>query len=286
MSDNNLSIESLLRRTEGLASVSATPRLDIELLLCHVLGKGRSFLFSWPEYTLNECEFQQFSELLDKRKHGNPVAYLIGTRAFWSLELLVEPSTLIPRPDTESLVETALERCDHRPRIVLDLGTGTGAIALALAKERPGWRITGCDRIPEAIALAKKNAIHNGLNQVSFIESNWFSALSEQMFDLIVSNPPYIVDNDPHLQEGDVRFEPASALTSGLDGLDDIRRISREAPAHLNDDGWLMMEHGYHQGAEVRQILLDSGFTEVDTVQDLAGHDRVTLGQLKELRSL
>ncbi|CAM3755863.1 peptide chain release factor N(5)-glutamine methyltransferase [Parendozoicomonas haliclonae] len=283
MSDTPLNnphrIDALLRRSSELAQVSDTARLDLELLLCHILKKERSFLFSRPEHELTDDQLEQFSALLEQRKAGHPVAYLTGTRDFWSLELSVEPSTLIPRPDTEHLVETALELCDHKPQRALDLGTGTGAIALALAKERPGWTVYGCDRIPEAVALAKRNAMRNQLERVTFVESNWFSAFAGEGFDLIVSNPPYIVDNDPHLAEGDVRFEPASALTSGIDGLDDIRLISQQSPAYLNDDGWLMMEHGYHQGEQVRDILHDNGFVDIRTVQDLAGHDRITLGR-------
>ncbi len=272
-------IATLLQRTEELAAHSPTPRLDLELLICHVLAKPRSILYSRPEYALSTDQYQQFNGLFEQRKQGQPIAYLLGHREFWNLDLRVEPSTLIPRPDTELLVEVALELCDHRPRSVLDLGTGTGAIALALAGERPGWQVIGCDRVPEAVALAKANAIHNNLQRVSFIESHWFSALAKQQFDLIVSNPPYIVDNDPHLSQGDVRFEPISALTSGADGLDDIRHISAQAPHHLHDNGWLIMEHGYHQGEAVRDILKQHGFTQIDTRQDLAGHDRITLGQ-------
>ena len=274
-------IDQLLTRASELVRVSDTPRLDLELLLCHVLDKPRSFLFSYPEYELTADQKNQFEALFQQRLEGHPIAHLTGIREFWSLELLVEPSTLIPRPDTECLVEQVLELFDHRPRHVLDLGTGTGAIALALAKERPGWAVYGCDRVPEAVALARRNAAHNQLEHVHFLESSWFDQLPEQRFDLIVSNPPYIVDNDPHLQQGDVRFEPLSALTSGADGLDDIRRISQEAPQWLNDGGQLMMEHGYHQGEEVRTILANNAFTHIRTAQDLAGHDRITMGTME-----
>ncbi len=263
----------------SLAEVSPTPRLDLELLLCHTLKKPRSFLFSHPEYQLTETEQQQFNALLEKRKAGHPIAYLTGSREFWDLELLVEPSTLIPRPDTETLVEQALALCDHKPRKVLDLGTGTGAIALALANERPGWAVYGCDRVPEAVTLATRNAAHNRLERVTFLESHWFDALPDQTFDLIVSNPPYIVEDDPHLTQGDVRFEPASALTSGPDGLDDIRHIAHHAPEHLSDDGWLLVEHGYDQGEQVREIFTGNSFIDVSTVKDLAGHDRITQGR-------
>ncbi|MTI15535.1 peptide chain release factor N(5)-glutamine methyltransferase [Sansalvadorimonas verongulae] len=274
-------IDELLTRATELAQVSDTARLDLELLLCHVLDKPRSYLFSYPEYELTSDQLSQFEQLFHKRLEGHPIAHLTGVREFWSLELLIEPSTLIPRPDTECLVEEALELCDHRPKQVLDLGTGTGAIALALASERPGWAVYGCDRVPDAVELAKKNAAHNNLERVQFIESSWFQQLPEQSFDLIVSNPPYIIDNDPHLQQGDVRFEPLSALTSGADGLDDIRHISSESPHWLRDGGWLMMEHGYHQGEDVREILASNGFTSIRTVQDLAGHDRITMGQIR-----
>ena len=276
------SVKALLQRSGELADGSPTPRLDLELLLCHVLGKERSYLFSWPEHQLSPEQYQQFETLLEQRKQGHPVAYLTGRRDFWNLELRVEPSTLIPRPDTETLVEIALKLCDQRPRKVLDLGTGTGAIALALASERPGWIVTGCDRIAAAVALAQSNAALHKLERVSFILSNWFSALAGQKFDLIVSNPPYIVDNDPHLLTGDVRFEPTSALISGPDGLEDIRHITQQAPQHLKDLGYLIMEHGYHQGAEVRSIVHSHGFINVTTVADLAGHERVTFGQYRQ----
>ncbi|MCL6270338.1 peptide chain release factor N(5)-glutamine methyltransferase [Sansalvadorimonas sp. 2012CJ34-2] len=273
-----MQISDILTRTVDLSRVSSTPRLDLELLVCHVINRPRSFLFSHPEYTLTEKQALHLESLLKHRLIGHPIAHLTGSRDFWSLELLVEPSTLIPRPDTEILVEQALECCDHRPRQVLDLGTGTGAIALALASERPGWEVFGCDRIPEAVELARKNATHNKLERVQFLESNWFAELPEQTFDLIVSNPPYIRDDDPHLSQGDVRFEPVSALTSGSDGLDDIRHIAQESIRWLNDDGWLMVEHGYDQGEDVRRIFTENGFKQVSTAQDLSGHDRITRG--------
>ncbi len=278
-----MQVSDILARAGELAQVSSTARLDLELLVCHILDKPRSFLFARPEHQLTEQQTEQLEQLIARRLAGHPIAHLTGTREFWSLELLVEPSTLIPRPDTECLVEQALACCDHSPRSVLDLGTGTGAIALALASERPDWQIYGCDRVPAAVNLARRNAGHNKLDCVQFIQSNWFSSLSRMTFDLIVSNPPYIRDTDLHLTLGDVRFEPKSALTSGTDGLDDIRHITSESIRHLNDNGWLMIEHGYDQGEDVQKIFIENGFIQVSTEQDLSGHDRITRGKKQAL---
>lgn len=258
---------------------SPSPRLDAELLLAAALGKPRSFLHTWPERLVSGEAAERYASYLERRRQGEPVAYILGHQGFWSLDLEVAPHTLIPRPDTELLVETALALVTLPQARVLDLGTGTGAIALALASERLGWQVTGVDRISEAVALAERNRERLGLGNAAFRESHWFSALGAERYDLIVSNPPYIAAQDPHLALGDVRFEPASALVAGADGLDDIRLIVSQAPAHLNAGGWLLLEHGYDQAAAVRELLAREGFEAVESRRDLGGHERISLGR-------
>lgn len=258
---------------------SDTPTLDIELLLAHVLGKSRSYLLTWPERELTETQLVAFDALLQRRLRGEPVAYLLGNQGFWSLELRVSPDTLIPRPDTERLVEVALELGPPHAARVLDLGTGTGAIALALAAERSQWQVTGVDRMPGAVALAETNRSQLKLSNARFLASDWFSALAGQRFELIVSNPPYIAADDPHLQQGDVRFEPASALVSGADGLDDIRYIIDTVPGYLTPGGWLLLEHGWQQADAVRVLLTQAGFAAVQSWRDLGGQQRVSGGR-------
>ncbi|MCL7944356.1 peptide chain release factor N(5)-glutamine methyltransferase [Marinobacter sp. ATCH36] len=277
MSNEPLSCEGLLRQaTEVIGGHS--PRLDAELLLGHVTGWSRTSFRAWPERTLDAGEAQRFRALVEQRAVGHPVAHLLGEQEFWSLPLKVNPSTLIPRPDTECLVEAALSLPLPRDARVLDLGTGTGAIALALASERPDWRVSACDAISEAVELATGNAERLGL-RLDVRQSNWFAGLPSGCFDLIISNPPYIADDDHHLIEGDVRFEPSSALIAGSDGLDDIRRITSEAPSWLRAGGWLILEHGYEQGAAVQQLFTEAGFASVETGQDYGRRDRFTLGR-------
>lgn len=270
-------IESLLKSAE--LPDSPSPRLDAELLLAHALGQSRSYLRTWPEREPSAAQCAAFAALLARRRTGEPVAYLLGRQGFWSLDLEVAPHTLIPRPDTELLVETALTLGPGGPARVLDLGTGTGAIALALACERPAWQVLGVDRVSEAVQLAERNHARLGLGNARFVESVWFSTLGGERFALIVGNPPYIAADDRHLSEGDVRFEPASALVAGEDGLDDIRRIVAEAPAHLEAGGWLLLEHGYDQAEAVRALFAARGFAAVESRRDLGGHQRITLGQ-------
>ena len=258
---------------------SPSPRLDAELLLAAALGKPRSFLHTWPERVVSGEAAERYASYLERRRQGEPVAYILGHQGFWSLDLEVAPHTLIPRPDTELLVETALALVTLPQARVLDLGTGTGAIALALACERLGWQVTGVDRISEAVALAERNRERLGLGNAAFRESHWFSALGAECYDLIVSNPPYIAAQDPHLARGDVRFEPSSALVAGADGLDDIRLIVSQAPTHLNAGGWLLLEHGYDQAAAVRELLAREGFEAVESRRDLGGHERISLGR-------
>ena len=263
---------------------SPTAQLDAELLLAFVLEKPRSYLYTWPDKTVTEAQVAAFMTLLERRQRGEPVAYLLGRQGFWTLDLQVAKHTLIPRADTELLVESALQLADASSTLkVLDLGTGTGALALALASERPLWAVTGVDRIESAVALAQNNQRQLQLANGEFLSSHWFSALTAQRYDLIVSNPPYIADNDPHLQQGDVRFEPLSALVSGPDGLDDIRLIIAQAPSYLTANGWLLLEHGFDQASAVRELLQQAGFIDVSSQRDLSGHQRISLGRLPSL---
>lgn len=271
------SIDSLLAAAE--LPDSPSPRLDAELLLAHSLGKSRSYLCTWPEKQLSAEQQARFMADLQRRRQGEPVAYIIGSQGFWSLDLQVSPHTLIPRPDSELLVETSLQLLPPSPARILDLGSGTGAIALALASERPAWQITGVDRIEQAVSLAQSNAQRLQLENASFQHSDWFSALWGQRYQLILSNPPYIASGDQHLSRGDLRFEPSSALVSGPDGLDDIRRIIEQAPTYLCAPGWLLLEHGFEQGAAVRALLVEAGFVEVQSRRDLAQHERISLGR-------
>lgn len=263
---------------------SPTAQLDAELLLALVLDQPRSYLYTWPEKTVSEAQAASYMALLQRRQRGEPVAYLLGRQGFWTLDLAVAEHTLIPRADTELLVEAALQLADADSALtVLDLGTGSGAVALAVASERPDWRITGVDRIESAVALAQHNQQQLALINAQFLASDWFSALTGQRYNLILSNPPYIAECDPHLQQGDVRFEPLSALVSGPDGLDDIRVIIAQAPSYLLAGGWLLLEHGFEQGSAVRELLEQAGFVEVTSQRDLAGHQRISLGRLPPL---
>ena len=277
-----MQIAGALKQAEQvLAPVSDSARRDAEVLLCHVLNQSLTYLRTWPERELSGVQQTAFDDLIRKRQQGEPVAYLTGEREFWSMPFLVTSDTLIPRPETELLVEQALARLPaDAPQTVVDLGTGSGAIALALAKERPNWQLTATDASFAALRIAEKNARRLKLDNVRFEYGSWYTPLRAQRFHAIVSNPPYVADRDPHLAQGDVRFEPNSALVSGDDGLDDIRQIVAGAPAHLLPNGWLMLEHGYDQGEPVAALLRERGFVAVETLRDLAGQPRVTLGQL------
>lgn len=258
-----------------------SPSLDAAVLLCHVLGKPRSYLLTWPEKVLTQEQQDQFEALLERRLGGEPVAYIIGEREFWSLPLKVSPSTLIPRPDTERLVEVALDKTLGQAGPILDLGTGTGAIALALASELPQRQVMGIDLKQEAKELAEFNAKQLNIQNAVFNQGSWFEPIaSGTKFALIVSNPPYIDENDPHLSQGDVRFEPRSALVADDSGLADIRYISDLARQYLEVGGWLVFEHGYDQGQAVREIMNNFGYQQVVTEKDYGGNDRVTLGCL------
>ncbi|WP_429106419.1 peptide chain release factor N(5)-glutamine methyltransferase [Aeromonas allosaccharophila] len=260
-----------------------SPRADADVLLCHLLDCRRSYLMTWPERELDAAQQATLQEWLARRLNGEPIAHLVGEREFWSLPLKVSPATLIPRPDTEVLVEQALTRIPQGPCAVLDLGTGTGAIALALKSERPEVDVWAVDRMADAAALARENSAALGL-PIEVRDGSWFEPLGEPdrdktpRFAVIVSNPPYIDGADPHLEQGDVRFEPRSALVADDAGLADIRHIVAHAPAYLLTDGWLLLEHGWAQGEAVRQLLRDGGYREVATVRDYGDNDRVTLG--------
>ncbi|MEE3661610.1 peptide chain release factor N(5)-glutamine methyltransferase [Brenneria sp. g21c3] len=255
-----------------------SPKRDAEILLRFVTGKTRTFLLAFGETRLTAEQLQRLDALLARRINGEPIAYLTGEREFWSLPLAVSPATLIPRPDTECLVEQALQRLPAAPSSILDLGTGTGAIALAIASERADCQVTGVDAQPDAVTLAKHNAERLGITNVRFLLSDWFSSLPNQHFTLIVSNPPYIDADDRHLFQGDVRFEPSSALVAAENGLADLRAIIEQAASHLLPDGWLLLEHGWRQGAAVRQLLQAHGFERIETCRDYGNNDRVSLG--------
>lgn len=272
-------IAGLIARYPQLEAVSDTARLDTELLLGHVLQRNRTWLMTWSDREVSAVDAERFAKLLARREAGEPVAHIIGVREFWTLELAVTPATLIPRPDTELLVELALELGPAEAGRVLDLGTGTGAIALALASERSAWRVTAVDAWPEAAALAGRNRANLGLNNVAVLCGHWFEPVVGEQFDLIVSNPPYLAADDPHLDRGDVRFEPASALVSGPDGLEDLTLIAEQAPLHLHEGGWLLLEHGESQGEAVRQQLASRGFSQVQSWRDLGQRERVSGGR-------
>lgn len=258
---------------------SDSAKRDAEILLGFVTGRARTYLLAFGETPLTAEQAEQLTVLLARRERGEPVAYLVGEREFWSLPLSVSPATLIPRPDTECLVELALERLPATPCAILDLGTGTGAIALALASERPDCQLTGIDLQSEAVALAQHNAQKLAINNARFLQGSWFTPVAGQKFALIASNPPYIDEADPHLGQGDVRFEPGSALVAADQGLADLAAIVQQAADYLEPQGWLLLEHGWQQGESVRTLLNAAGFIAVATHRDYGGNDRVTLGQ-------
>ena len=272
-------IVECLQRAAELQSISDSARLDVELLLCRALDCQRTTLFAWPEKELSKPELESFDALLQQRLSGRPVAHLLGEREFWSLPLDVDESTLIPRPDTEVLVEAVLDLALPSDSKVLDLGTGTGAIALALASENPGWSLSAVDFSEAAVSLARRNRKKCGLDNVSVYQSDWFSSVADTGFHAIVSNPPYIDERDPHLSEGDVRFEPLSALVAGDSGFSDLQRIAEQARDYLISGGWLLMEHGFEQGKGLRERLRLLGYQSVATRRDYGGNERITCGR-------
>ena len=264
-----------------LEPYSPSARLDIELLLSHSLGKTRSFLMAWPEHRPETTQLECFEILLQRRLQGEPVAHLTGEREFWSLDLRVTPATLIPRPETEHLVEQALTHIPAEQGVeIADLGTGSGAIAIAIAHERPGSRIVASDCSPDALDIARDNARRHGLNNISFRRGNWLAGDTSH-YDVIVANPPYVPNADPHLQEDGLPFEPLTALVAGDDGLDAIRAITQQARDHMYEGGWLLLEHGYDQQQAVIELLRQSGYINVKGLQDLGGADRIVEAQWK-----
>lgn len=269
-------VAQLLRRAADLPGESA--RRDVEILLCHALDKSRSWLYTWPESEVESSSANVFDALLASRMQGRPVAHLIGRREFWSLNLRVNEHTLIPRPETETLVEWALDLPLPDSADIVDLGTGSGAIALALASERPCWQVAGTDISEQALELARENANEYGLGRIQFQRSNWFERMTGQRFHMIVSNPPYIEEGDIHLSTGDLRYEPMSALMAGEGGMSDLISLVQDAPNHLYSSGWLLLEHGHNQGSKLRSLLVQRGFDRIETRRDLAGLERISGG--------
>ncbi|MBT6105099.1 peptide chain release factor N(5)-glutamine methyltransferase [SAR92 clade bacterium H231] len=279
-------VADLLQRHNELSPASDTALLDTELLLCHSLSVDRAWLKTWPDKILSAPDMQRFEQLFRRRLEGEPVAFIIGSQGFWTLDLKVSPHTLIPRPETELLVETAMQLELPNNSQVLDLGTGTGAIALALASEYPQWQMTAVDVQASAVELAEQNRLACRLKNVTIYQSDWFAAVANRqpqtLFNLIVSNPPYIEIDDAHLFEGDVRFEPASALVSGTQGLDDLQLVIGQSSGFLAPAGWLLVEHGHAQGLAVRDLFNEAGYVLVETRQDYNQLDRITLGRLAD----
>ena len=267
-----------LNNAQGLDAIDA--RYESQLLLQHVLKVNRAWLIAHENDDLQADIKTEFDALIKRRLSGEPIAYILGNREFYGLNLAVTPATLIPRPDTEILVDTVLEKIPvNQTAQILDLGTGTGAIALAIAQLRPQAQVTAIDASQAALDVANRNSQQLNIANVNFVLSDWFTALTHETFDVIVSNPPYIEDTDIHLLQGDLRFEPKSALASGSDGLDDIRRIIDGCLIHLKPQGWLMFEHGYNQAHAVADLMAQTGLVNIETFKDFGGNDRVTIGK-------
>lgn len=271
-------IASLLKQTTDETG-AGLQRIDAEFLLAHVLAKPRSWLYAFADHVPSEQQRSEFAALVQRRVNGEPIAYITGRRGFWSFDLQVTPDTLIPRPETELLVELSVARIHPEQACrVLDLGTGTGAVALAIAQECPKAGVLAVDVSDAALRVAESNADELKIRTVEFMRSDWYAELAGRTFDVIVSNPPYIEAADAHLQQGDLRFEPLTALASGADGLDAIRLIIAGAKYHLKPQGWLLIEHGWNQAAALGDLFAQAGFIDISTEQDLEDRDRVTFG--------
>ncbi len=266
---------------QQLAATSPSARRDAQVLLGHVLQCNSAYLFTWPEKKLTNEQLATYQSLIQQRQHGTPVAHLTGKREFWSLNLNVNNSTLIPRPETETLIEFILTKFNAKKNLkLIDMGTGTGAIAIALATEKSQWNIFACDISEQAIQLAALNSQQHQTDNIRFIQSDWFNNIADDDFDIIVSNPPYIANDDLHLSQGDVRFEPKRALTAGDAGMDAIEYLCLHAKQHLRDDGYLIVEHGYDQQSAVNDCFARNNYTEIEQQQDLSGHTRMTVGKI------
>ena len=278
----NFRFDYLLKTaSQQLQSRSDSAKFDAELLLAYVLKKDRSYLYTWPERQATEAQYQDFEQFIQRRLQGEPIAYIVGKQAFWTLNLKVSKDTLIPRPETELLIETALDYYSPQDNLsILDLGTGTGAIALAIASEFTQSQLLAVDISSAALDIAQDNAVQHGINNIQFLHSNWFNDIPSQHFDLILSNPPYIETDDPHLQQGDLRYEPRLALSSGKDGFRDIQQIIQSSQPYLKPQGWLMFEHGYQQASMARQYLSQAKFNHIQSLRDLAGHERISMASM------
>jgi release factor glutamine methyltransferase len=274
-------LDTATRRLQGAVD---DPRREAQALLCAVTGVARTALFARADDPVDPQTLRRVEQALDRRRAGEPLAYIAGRRGFWTLELEVTPDVLVPRPETELLVERALQHgdaaaTDARPCRVVDLGTGSGAIALAIASERPAWQVTGIDVSAAALAVARRNAQRLGLARLRLLEGSWFVPVGAERFDLVISNPPYVAAGDPAMNDPGLRHEPRLALTPGADGLAALREITAQAPRHLAAGGWLLLEHGAGQAAAVRTLLETQGYGHVGSHRDLAGHERVTEGR-------
>ncbi len=280
MSQSSTTIESALTEAaRKVAQISESPRLDAEAMLAWVLGVPRSYLFAHPEEELRDRPASDFSDAVERRENGEPIAYITGSKEFWSLQLIVSKDTLVPRPETETLVELAIRQIpEDRPYRVLDLGTGSGAIAIAIASERPKIEIVATDSSREALRVAKDNASLQELQNISFLAGNWTEPVNDRIFDLVVSNPPYVCDGDPALDT--LRYEPRAALAAGPDGMDAIRQIVIDCKNLTSADGTLMLEHGANQQRAVQVVLQENGWTDIACYKDLAGHPRVTTARM------
>jgi release factor glutamine methyltransferase len=271
---------ALAETISALQEVSESPLLDAEVLLCNVLDKGRSYLRAWPDAPLSAGQHQAYQVLVNDRQQGKPLAYIIGTREFWSRDFQVSPDVLIPRPDTELLIELSLALIPVKQYYkIIDLGTGSGIIAITLAAERPHAQVSATDISAAALQIAQANAAKHTVNSIDYYQSNWFEDVPDGKFDLIVSNPPYLAEDDQHLQQGDLRFEPLTALISAQQGLSDLQKVADTARNRLESGGFLLVEHGYNQRGDVQNLFKSLGYFNVETHTDLSGQPRVTFGQ-------